>query len=218
MCCTSAPHNQQKDHHLEHCRYPRFELSCTEDKDTMLKLPRSVKLFVEHINYTAQKIDLYDPVGCLPRLNGILNLAASPFQFANLYGRYNYTFFNCSSDKYPYDMYPYEVIPCLSSHGYNIVARLSDDPAYRAPLSCPRINGSISVSYSLIYSYANDFQLNWSKPICGNCEGEGKKCGMKGNTSETQCSPIKIFKQHRGMLVCNYLISSIYFTVDPLEL
>ncbi|GMY07504.1 putative ring-h2 finger protein atl21a [Fagus crenata] len=182
MCCTSAPHNQQKDHHPEHCHYPGFELSCTEDKETMLELPRSVKLFVEHIDYTAQKIDLYDPVGCLPRLNGILNLAASPFQFANLYGRYNYTFFNSSSDKYPYDMYPYEVIHCLSNHGYHIVALYEDDPAYYAPQSCPKMYDIISVPSSLIYGYANDFPLNWSKPICGNCEADGKKCGMRGNT------------------------------------
>ena len=90
-----------KDHQPEHCRYPGFELSGTEDKDTMLELPRSVKLFVDYIGYTAQQIDLYDPVGCLPRLIEILNLTASSFQFSEFYRPYNYTFFNCSSDKYP---------------------------------------------------------------------------------------------------------------------
>uniref|UniRef100_A0A2N9GCP5 non-specific serine/threonine protein kinase n=1 Tax=Fagus sylvatica TaxID=28930 RepID=A0A2N9GCP5_FAGSY len=75
-----------KDHHPEHCRYPGFELSCTEDKDTMLELPRSVKLFVKHINYTAQQIDVYDPVGCLPRQIENLTLTASPFQFAYFHG------------------------------------------------------------------------------------------------------------------------------------
>ena len=90
-----------KDHHPEDCRYPGFELSCTEDKDTMLELPHSVKLFVKHINYKGQKIHVYDKDGCLPRQIQILNLTASPFQFTSLNYRYNYTFFNCSSDKYP---------------------------------------------------------------------------------------------------------------------
>ncbi len=200
-----------KDHHPEHCGYPGFELSCAEYKHTMLELPRAVKLFVKHINYTAQQIDVYDPSGCLARQIENLNLTASIFQFEDLYGRDNYTFFNCSSDKYPY-----EDISCLSSHGYKIVAVDSDYEAYNAPLSCPKMYDLISVPSSLIYRYANGLSLNWSKPMCGSCEAEGKKCGMKGNTSETQCSPIK--KQHTGMLVCNYLISSIYFTVDPLEL
>uniref|UniRef100_A0A2N9GWS4 RING-type E3 ubiquitin transferase n=1 Tax=Fagus sylvatica TaxID=28930 RepID=A0A2N9GWS4_FAGSY len=124
-----------KDHHPEHCRYPGFELSCTEDKDTMLELPRAVKLFVKHINYTAQQIDVYDPVGCLPRQIENLTLTASPFQFAYLYSPYNYTFFNCSSDKYDPD--EWSSIPCLSNDGYKIVAVDSDDQAYFAPHILP---------------------------------------------------------------------------------
>ena len=205
-----------KDHHPEHWGYPGFELSCDEHKHTMLELPRAVKLFVKHINYTAQQIDVYDPDGCLPRQFGILNLTESPFQFADFSYLYdNYSFFNCSSDKFPdgSNSFQSSVIPCLSSHGYKIVAVYSDARAYFAPLSCPKIYDSVSAplshssTYDSIY-YPNDLSLNWSKPMCG----------MKGNTSETQCPPIKICKQHTGMLVCNYLISSIYFTVDPLEL
>uniref|UniRef100_A0A2N9FFL6 Protein kinase domain-containing protein n=1 Tax=Fagus sylvatica TaxID=28930 RepID=A0A2N9FFL6_FAGSY len=154
-----------KDYHPEHCRYPGFELSCTEDKDTMLELPRAIE---------------------------ILNLTPSPSQFTDFSYLSNYTFFNCSSDKYPYEG---RVIPCLSNHGYKIVALDSDDEAYSALIvGCPKMYDIISVPYSLISSNANDFQFNWFKPMCGSCEAEGKKCGMKGNTSETQCSPIK--KQH----------------------
>ncbi|GMY07457.1 putative ring-h2 finger protein atl21a [Fagus crenata] len=169
-----------KDHHPEHCRYPGFELSCTEDKDTMLELPRAVKLFVKHINYTAQQFDVYDPVGCLARQIGILNFIPFPFQFTDFSYLSDYTLFNCSSDKY----YPYEgiVIPCLSNHGYQIVAVDSAIRACSAPLSCPKMYDIISVPSSLIFGYANDFQLNWFKPMCGNCDAEGKKCGMKGNT------------------------------------
>uniref|UniRef100_A0A2N9F4T6 Protein kinase domain-containing protein n=1 Tax=Fagus sylvatica TaxID=28930 RepID=A0A2N9F4T6_FAGSY len=184
-----------KDHHPEHCRYPGFELSCTEDKDTMLELPRSVKLFVKHINYTAQQIDVYDPVGCLPRLIEILNLTASPFQFAYLYGPYNYTFFNCSSDKYPY-----EGIPCLSSHGYKIVAVLSYYEAYHVPLSCSKMYElKLDNTYSFIDHYPTTvLSLNLSKPMCRNCEADGNYCIRKGNTLETQCLH-NISKHHRGL-------------------
>uniref|UniRef100_A0A2N9H8J8 RING-type E3 ubiquitin transferase n=1 Tax=Fagus sylvatica TaxID=28930 RepID=A0A2N9H8J8_FAGSY len=106
-----------KDHHPEHCRYPGFELSCTEDKDTMLELPRAVKLFVKHINYTAQQIDVYDPVGCLAR------------QIENPH-------FNCISLSVRRFLRP--VSSCLSSHGYKIIAVDSDDEAYSAPLYLAR--------------------------------------------------------------------------------
>ncbi|GMY07479.1 rust resistance kinase Lr10-like [Fagus crenata] len=179
-----------KDHHPEHCRYPGFELSCTEDNDTMLELPRSAKLFVDYIYYTAQEIYVHDPVRCLPRLIEILNLTASPFQFAELYGRYkNYTFFNCSSDDG-------RAIPCLSSHGYKIVAIGSDEDAYYAPLSCPRMNES---KLDSLYYLINDdhLSLNWSKPMCRNCEADGNYCIRKGNTLETQC----LHKHHTGSVI-----------------
>ena len=181
-----------KDHQPEHCRYPGFELSCTEDNDTMLELPRSVKLLVKHINYTKQEIDVYDPVGCLPRQIENLTLTASPFQFAFLCGPYNCTFFNCSSDKYPY-----EGIPCLSSHGYKIVAVMSYADALAAPLSCPRMNESkLDSLYFLIKNYHQpaDLSLNWSKPMCRNCEADGNYCIRKGNTLEIQC-----LRNHTGM-------------------
>ena len=159
-----------KDHHPEDCRYPGFELSCTEDKDTMLELPPSVKLFVKQINYTAQQIDVSDPVGCLPRQIEILNLTASPFQFTALHDQYSVTLFNCSSDKYEYTNF--DLIPCLSSHGFYIFAMGSDDEAFNAPRSCPRMNESELYRFY----YINDLSLNWSKPMCRNCEVDGKKC------------------------------------------
>uniref|UniRef100_A0A2N9HRX0 Protein kinase domain-containing protein n=1 Tax=Fagus sylvatica TaxID=28930 RepID=A0A2N9HRX0_FAGSY len=76
-----------KDHHPEHCRYPGFELSCTEDKDTMLELPRSVKLFIEILNFNC------------------ISLSVRRFVRPS-----NYTFFNCSSDKYPYDVISYPLL------------------------------------------------------------------------------------------------------------
>ncbi|KAK7859678.1 putative ring-h2 finger protein atl21a [Quercus suber] len=80
----------------EHCGYPGFELSCTEDNRTILELPHSWKFYVNSISYTKQQIDLHNPAGCNdPRL--VPNLTLSPFSFS--YDMYNYTFFNCSTYK-----------------------------------------------------------------------------------------------------------------------
>ncbi|KAL6320716.1 hypothetical protein AAG906_008716 [Vitis piasezkii] len=43
-------------HQSDHCGYPEFELSCSENKQTILEPPYSLKLSVEKINYTSQEI------------------------------------------------------------------------------------------------------------------------------------------------------------------
>ncbi|XP_040361805.1 rust resistance kinase Lr10 [Rosa chinensis] len=50
-----------------HCGYPGFDLSCTKDKETLLEMPSSSKLFVREINYTSQKIQAYPQLGCLDK-------------------------------------------------------------------------------------------------------------------------------------------------------
>ncbi|GLT55612.1 hypothetical protein SLA2020_287170 [Shorea laevis] len=87
----------------EHCGYHGFELSC-EEKQTVLELPRNVKLFVKRIDYKAKRIQLYDPQGCLPLQLPNLNLSASPFQylrqtpFSFNYAESKYSLFNCSRE------------------------------------------------------------------------------------------------------------------------
>ncbi|CAK9166683.1 unnamed protein product [Ilex paraguariensis] len=55
-----------KGFHLDRYRYPGFELSCDKNKQTVLDLLFSVKLFVKKIDYKSQVIRLYDPDGCVP--------------------------------------------------------------------------------------------------------------------------------------------------------
>ncbi|XP_017972482.1 PREDICTED: putative RING-H2 finger protein ATL21A [Theobroma cacao] len=67
-----------------HCGFPHpaFQLSCTGDQQTLLHLPRAVKMLVDDIDYKAQEIYLSDPDGCLNRQLPHLDLhfSASPFQ------------------------------------------------------------------------------------------------------------------------------------------
>ncbi|KAH7538222.1 hypothetical protein FEM48_Zijuj03G0176100 [Ziziphus jujuba var. spinosa] len=108
-----------------HCGYTGFELSCTttKKKHTVLELPSSVKLFVKHINYTTQQIQVYDPHSCLPKQLQRLNISASPFQFVVVDESRNsldsFSFFNCSSGKQGYNS---SIFPCLSTHGYQVQA------------------------------------------------------------------------------------------------
>ena len=188
-----------KDQQPEHCGYPGFELYCTEDNHTMLELPHSGKFYVKNINYTEQGITLYDLDGCINlTMVRIPHLTSSPFEFH----MYNYTFFNCSTHKdSPGDHFVR--IPCLgSTHHCQIVALSSDKEAIYVPQSCRKMyNGR----YIL---------LLWQNPVCGSCYAFGQKCTRMGNTLETRCL-LNISKQKTGIY---YLISSIYFNVDPLEL
>ncbi|RVW87571.1 Rust resistance kinase Lr10 [Vitis vinifera] len=64
-------------HQPEHCGYPEFELSCSEEKRTILELPYSGKLWVKEINYTSQRL----------------------FSGQDDYTYRNFSFFNCSESK-----------------------------------------------------------------------------------------------------------------------
>ena len=201
-----------KDQQPEHCGFPGFELSCTEDNRTMLELPHSGKLYVNDIGYTEQWIDLYDPDGCNdPRL--VPNLTSSPFEFYKLE---NYTFFNCSTYK-DSSWDPVMLIPCLSrTHHYQIVALMSDEDAIEVPRSCWKMYDLKQVPFSSNYDDHDEYHISllWHKPMCGSCYEIGQICTRKGNTLETTCLD-NISKQKTGIY---YLISSIYFNVDPLEL
>nr|POE66395.1 putative ring-h2 finger protein atl21a [Quercus suber] len=187
-----------KDQQPEHCGYPGFELSCTQDSRTMLELPHLGKLYVNSIIYTRQQIELYDPDGCIdPRQLRIPYLTSSPFEFFSMY---NYTFFNCSTYKdSPTDHVMH--IPCLSStHHYQIVALESNEDAIYVPQSCRRMYNLEPVPFYLNYGDHDGkyISLWWHNPICGSCYASGQKCTRMGNTLETTCLD-NISKQNTGV-------------------
>ena len=177
-----------------HCGYPGFELSCTENNQTMLELPVSVKLLVNKITYKSREIIVQDPDHCLERQLRNLNLAASPFHFKF---ELDFTFFTCSSYKTAASLlsaYNFEHIPCLSVPGNLVYAVYSSTPLRLLDLSsCRRLyNASAPVNrdYENYVFNGSAFSLKWSKSICGSCPGGGKMCRLKksnGAQPETEC-------------------------------
>ncbi|GLU11993.1 hypothetical protein SLE2022_287040 [Rubroshorea leprosula] len=176
----------------EKCSYPGFELSCMDKKQTVLELPRNVTFFVKRIDYRAQRIQLYDPQGCLARQLSN-NLSASLFleyssPFSPQMQPQEYTIFNCSGKGQMPDRDEYHTIPCLSIQGFQVLALPSDYGAVSL-LNCTRTLLNISVTEGfegMLYNRRKDVQLSWSKPNCTICEEEGRKCKLKKNNSTTE--------------------------------
>ncbi|GKV25637.1 hypothetical protein SLEP1_g35039 [Rubroshorea leprosula] len=182
-----------KEQQPEYCGYPGFELSCTKKKQTVLELPRNVKLFVKQIDYRARRIKLYDPQGCLPLQLPNLNLSASPF--SDLFGYpysgppKKYTIFNCSDKPQMAYEYKHSKIPCLSIPGFQVRAFPSDSRDAVSLVNCSRTLLNISateVFEDMLYTKAGEIQLGWLKPDCSACEAVGRKCRRETKNSSTQ--------------------------------
>ncbi|RZC43563.1 hypothetical protein C5167_036511 [Papaver somniferum] len=170
-----------KDSQPDHRGYPRFELSCTDNK-TVIELPLSGKFLVRKINYATQSMEIYDQKDCIPRRLMGFNLTDTPFK-VHEYG--NYTFLNCSRDVATYDS---RIISCLSSPTYKVVSFDLDDflvgfsPAYK----CKTLADSIKCPWYSNFDCALDdhrLLINWDEPKCGHCEFHGGRCGYNSNLS-----------------------------------
>ncbi|KAJ9164288.1 hypothetical protein P3X46_023884 [Hevea brasiliensis] len=209
-----------KDSQPSYCGYPGFDLSCTENQQTLLELPISVKLYVKEINYKSQVIHVYDPDRCLPRYLTILNLSSSSFQF-NQNRRWEYTFFNCTPRNI-YLGYNGYSIPCLGNSTYQIYLIYSSTYLGEMPFSsCTKMFDILSFPYDTV-AQNNELLLNWSKPECANCEAQGKNCRLKSNSTslKTECYPD--FEENKGILlftvVCVVLGGSLLLVIVVLVL
>ncbi|KAG5622985.1 hypothetical protein H5410_008203 [Solanum commersonii] len=168
-------------HQPKHCGYdPGFELHCNNKKDTILELPSSVHLVVEKIDYVSQQIHLYDK--CIAAKLPKLNLSQSNFTNDDD----PTDLFNCSAP-FSDNNYGYYLVPCLSSPGYQVHAVTSTSSLqYFLSGPCKKIH---QYPYSDSTFSENKLQLNWSVPLCGNCESKGMDCGFKDGTKllETHC-------------------------------
>ncbi|KAK8340766.1 hypothetical protein V6Z11_A08G121400 [Gossypium hirsutum] len=120
----------------DRCGYPRFNLSCKDQAQTVLSLPFSGEFNVVHIDYLFQNIWLNDPDHCTPKrlLHG-LNLSSTPFDL--LYPR-SFTFFN-SSAAASTQLHQAKYISCLSGTNFYVVA-----------LPAARLDSSASLSTSCL--------------------------------------------------------------------
>ncbi|KAL6321120.1 hypothetical protein AAG906_012892 [Vitis piasezkii] len=174
-------------HQPEHCGYPEFELSCSEEKRTILELPSSGKLWVKEINYTSQEIVLWYPRDYLQWQILNFNLSAFPFQFKD---------------------------DILSSNPVYVAAS-SYSLAEVNLSSCRKIfNATLPENY--MFNYEGGFYMKWLKPMCGNCEAKGNKCQRKKNNSrepEIEC----IDKPAKGapmdkMVLTEAILGFLHFT------
>lgn len=171
------------------CGYStNFDLSCNEQKQTILTLPSSSGAFtVESIYYTEQILQINDQNKCIPKrfLDNDLSLVGSPFQFEH--DLENYTFFQCSPKAQI--LLAYLPITCLSSDNDLVIALVSSLGSL-PPSNCTAI--STAMVPSQYYDWQNSYfgvSLTWGVPDCRSCESRGRVCGLKkASTSQLDCS------------------------------
>ena len=170
----------------DHCVYPGFELTCSEENRTIIELPNSAKLWVREINYTSQEmVVLYADECCLQSRIVNLNLSAFPFQFTDYM---SISFFNCSENKSE----SLGSIPSTCSSSDPVYFTYSLDSLSEVDLtSCRKIFNATIPDFILYEDYESS--MNWSKPMCGNCEAQGEKCQLKKKSNsrepEIECIP-----------------------------
>ncbi|XP_050221736.1 rust resistance kinase Lr10-like [Mercurialis annua] len=166
------------------CGYPGFDLSCTESKHTLLELPNSVKLYIDRIDYVSQVLYTYDPNNCLPKQILNFKLSNTPYKYG-YFIQSDYYLFNCSS----LDRNEYVRMPCLSVPGYDVYAFIAETNVMFTDLAfCTKMYNVSSVPLEFVSS-DNVLQLNWTRPGCGICEGQGMNCKFRENSTrfETEC-------------------------------
>ena len=113
----------------------------------------------------------------------------------------DYYFFNCSEYKHDYYLWP------LPS-GFLSTNTVYASPSYYLTSevnlsSCQKIFNATLLEY-LIFHAKWEISMSWSKPMCGKCEREGKKCQLKKNDStepEIEC----IDKPAEGNKLCFFI-------------
>ena len=198
-----------KGRQTDHCGSNGFDLSCNNKNQTVLELPKSVKLLVKRIDYVHQKIQVYDEDGCVQNQLPNLKLSASPFMLSlaspddyYYYGStlHDFTLFNCSvEDQSDYD-YSYS-IRCLSNKSAGFYVQYTDsDSGSSNLLNCRKTIDIIQVPERMLSDRINDFYFNWTNPACGFCEAHGLGCRSNNtNTSGLEC--YYIHRKGIGMLL-----------------
>ncbi|XP_077239203.1 rust resistance kinase Lr10-like [Tasmannia lanceolata] len=174
-----------KEHQLQHCGYPNFDLSC-KGENTVLKLSSSMEVFVRDINYKKQTLTIFEPQNCIKGLFFNLNLSTSPFQYSSIYYCSNYTFFNCSSEV---DFAYGDPIPCKRDFQH---VGYGDSSLDTLPVSCQPIK---TVFIPSPYRLNDVLDLMWDAPQCHDCEAKRGRCGFKNMTGEITC----FYGPHKGL-------------------
>ncbi|XP_021800895.1 rust resistance kinase Lr10-like [Prunus avium] len=155
-----------------HCGFRGFDVSCTDDNQTILEMASSTKLRVYEIDYRSHAITGLPYDGCLPR--ELFNSNGSyPFEFVR-----PATLFSCPPstvrDKYCSSMYVRgdlaRLSPCHGNNSGNHNYAVLGDYCYidEMPLvSCIKVH-----DYTSNPKYISERGiLRWSIPSCEHCKG-----------------------------------------------
>jgi hypothetical protein len=199
------------------CSYfpnPTFQLSCNNQGQTILNLPKTESLIIKNINYKTQTIQVIDPKGCLPKryLDNNFNLSGSPFklnpEIYNTNGD-NLTFIRCPSNVTTYSstQFPLTPISCLSNEEER--SNLSSSSVIVSWVPTEFIDTTLSHTCEVISTALvplpwmdmtmwpswpdlnSDVELVWNEPRCGNCAVHDQVCGFSEdqNMVQVQCFP-----------------------------
>ncbi|KAL1081428.1 hypothetical protein V6Z11_D09G064500 [Gossypium hirsutum] len=147
----------------QRCGYPDpgFQLSCSQNKQTMLHLPRSVKMAVQYIDYEKQTIDVSGPDE------------------------------KSDKDSYGVDACPIIALPSDTRNNFNLV-------------NCTKF-----VDISAVPRYFEfGIRLQWSKPLCLECEAQGRSCRLKNVSTppQTECYDTPKPSTQTGAILASFLI------------
>jgi hypothetical protein len=160
-----------KDKQPDLCGYPGFDLSCSDDNSTVLKLPTGLSLHIERIDYRYRLIHARDPQGCFLRQRLNFSLGASHFQIKNEW-LHDWTLFNCSLSNEKRSLYM-DKIPCLSTFNHEVhFVRPSISISNSVLLSCTKMYNIYGIPYSMMQEENYVLTMSWSNPTCGSSETE----------------------------------------------
>jgi len=159
-----------KDKQPDHCGYPGFDLSCSEDNSTVLKLPTGLSLHIERIDYIYQLIYARDPQGCFLRQRRLnFSLGASHFQIKNDWLD-DWTLFNCSLSS---EIRLTHNISCVGTFKHEVYAVESSIPISGSDLlSCTKMYNIYGIPHGMLRAENYVLTMSWSYPTCGSSETE----------------------------------------------
>ncbi|CAM8939714.1 unnamed protein product [Rhodiola kirilowii] len=169
----------------EHCGYPGFDLSCTEDGKTKLSSSFPVSFFLHKINYATNQVQILTPRVCFAKQ--LLNLDLDPIA-SLLMVLEPYTLYNCSSRTKADRSYSSQEVRCLAQRGSKVIA-IGSDYFILQSLSLVGCTKMYDVSYPSNI-FASRIIWQWSLPEgCIGCESDTKICNRtkSGNQTIIQC-------------------------------
>ncbi|XP_028950206.1 rust resistance kinase Lr10-like [Malus domestica] len=177
-----------------HCGNPGLECNVRYEQQIL------VKLFVKHIDYKRQEIQVYPPSDCLllkpvevtnidyKRQEILVSPPSNNLSYSFIR---NLTLFSCPTSV-ARDTYAYQV-HCLGDPGSRIYALDSTyqlENLFENLQSCSKMYDVLSGNWE---GNGSVLQFKWSKPNCTECEAEGKMCRWKNNgtNSEIECQRVR---------------------------